>query len=79
MSLRREQGSHLWSAGGPSTRGLEKGDTKENSNNPPLVLVDPVEHSTNLVFDSLATEPDGSQTDHDSGNEKSEELLWSHL
>ena len=79
MSLRREQGSHLWSAGGPSTRGLEKGDAKENSNNPPLVLVDPVEYGTNLVFDSLAAEPDGGETDHDARNEKSEELLWSHL
>ena len=79
MSLRREQGSHLWSAGGPSTRGLEKGDAEENSDNPPLVLVDPVEYGTNLVFDSLAAEPDGSQTDHDAGNEKSKELLWSHL
>ena len=79
MSLRREGASHLGCARGPSTRGLEKGDAKENSDNPPLVLVDPVEYSTNLVFDSLAAEPDGSETDHDARNEKSEELLRSHL
>ena len=79
VSLRRERGSHPGGARGPSTRGLEKGDAKENSDDPPLVLVNPVEYGANLIFQGLAAEPNGRQTNHDAGDEEGEELLRSHL
>ena len=61
--------SHLWSAWGPSARSLEKGDTEENSDNPPLVLVNPVKNRANLVFEGLASEPDSGESNHDAGDE----------
>ena len=71
--------SHFGSAWGPSARSLEKGDAEENSDNPPLVGVDPVQCGTNLTFEGLATEPEGGETNHDAWDEEGEELLRSHL
>jgi hypothetical protein len=69
----------LWSAWGPSARSLEKGDAEENSDNPPLVLVNPVKNRANLVFECLTPEPDSGESNHDARDEQREELLWSHF
>lgn len=58
--------------------GLEQGDSEENANDPPLVIVDETHHRTNLVFKCLAAVPKNGESCHDADSDQGDELAWRH-